>query len=192
MFANAQLLTDITEGPPTTFRGISGSVKISTMGTFQPLGVRTHLDPTGHVNILSASKCSSAGYRWAFIKGSTTDDDVIELYLPNLTMYFWHKHGLYVARMSPPPVAFVTTVESNEAQFSKREVARSAASREFQKALGCIPDAKLIENLRNGTFTNCPHLPEDVSRATKIWGPCTSGIKGRTVKAKISFINVLI
>ena len=57
-------------------------------------------------------------------------------------------------------------------------------ARRFQASLGFPPDAKLISALNAGAFLNCDILPEDIKRATTIWGPNVAALKGRTTKSK--------
>ena len=39
----------------------------------------------------------------------------------------------------------------------------------------------MIRALKAGTFLNSDVLPEDVERATHMWGPCIPSMKGRTI-----------
>jgi Reverse transcriptase (RNA-dependent DNA polymerase) len=71
-----------------------------------------------------------------------------------------------------------------ERLYTTREVKRSAIARRFQAALGFPPDAKMISATRSGTFLNSDVLPEDILRATHMWGPCLPGLKGRTTRER--------
>jgi hypothetical protein len=76
------------------------------------------------------------------------------------------------------------TTDANEAKFTKREVQRSGDARRLQASLGFPPDQKFISALRAETFLNCDILPEDVARATEIWGANTASLKGRTTRLR--------
>ena len=78
----------------------------------------------------------------------------------------------------------ITTTTDLEALYTTRQVKRSATARRFQAALGFPPDAKMIRALRAGTFMHSDILPEDVTRATHMWGPCIFALKGRTTREK--------
>ena len=78
----------------------------------------------------------------------------------------------------------LATTEANEAKFSKRVVQRSIDARRLQARLGFPPDQKFISALRAGTFLNCDILPEDVARATEIWGANAAALKGRTTRLR--------
>ena len=80
--------------------------------------------------------------------------------------------------------AYIRTTGELEALYSVREVKRSANARRFQAALGFPPDVKLIRALKSGTFLNSDVLPEDVARATHMWGPSIPAMKGRTVRSR--------
>jgi hypothetical protein len=59
----------------------------------------------------------------------------------------------------------VATVQSLEADYSKREIKAAAVARELQRALGWPSRADLITMLRAGTIVDCPVTVEDVVRA---------------------------
>ena len=129
------------------------------------------------------------------------------------TYKFQHRDGLYVTDFSVPPehryadalpqrnasahpavvcTPIVTslygktlpTTAGNEANFTKREVKRSVIARQLQASLGFPPDQKLISALRAGSFLNCDVLPEDITRASEIWGNNVASLKGRTTRER--------
>ena len=56
----------------------------------------------------------------------------------------------------------------------------------MQASLGFPPDQKFISALRAGIFFNCNMLPEDIARATAIWGANTASLKGCTTRMRPS------
>ena len=97
---------------------------------------------------------------------------------------FAHAATVRTPKISSLYTSKLTTTAENEAEFSKREVQRSMEARRFQASLGFPPDAKLISALNAGAFLNCDILPEDIKRATTIWGPNVAALKERTTKSK--------
>ena len=86
--------------------------------------------------------------------------------------------------------AYIPTTEELEALYSIREVKRSATARRFQAAPGFPPDTKMIRALKAGTFLNSDVLPEDVARATHMWGPSILAMEGRTVRGVVSWCDL--
>ena len=68
--------------------------------------------------------------------------------------------------------------------YSRRDVERAIISRRTQASLGFPSDSKFISALRAGTLLNCGVVPEDVHKATNIWGVDSASLKGRTTKSK--------
>ena len=84
------------------------------------------------------------------------------------------------ARFPPAPLVAVATVQSLEADYTKREIKGASAARELQRALGWPSRADLITALRAGTIIDCPVTVEDVVRAEAIWGESVAIAKGKT------------
>ena len=167
------------------------------------------------MSIISASDCLRQGHVWEFCHGISTEQDAFLLHTKFHTYIFRNRGGLYVADLGKPPesrfadaprsrsgyppptivrnpeitslysLELPTTSES-ESIYSKREVKRSIDARSLQASLGFPPDVKLISALRAGAFLNCDFVPEDVTRATTIWGPNVAALKGRTTREKPS------
>ena len=188
IITNKTLLSDITFVQSTTFRGLTGDMDVKEMGTLGGIG-RVYYSPYAGMSISSASECSNNGHPWEY------KDDAFHLHTPSKTYTFHRKSGLYIGDITDyQPIvhkvfasiytAYIPTTAELEALYSIREVKRSATSRRLQASLGFPPDTKLIRALRSGTFLNSDVLPEDVMRATHMWGPSIPAMKGRTVRAR--------
>ena len=210
----APALTDIETCTPTVFKGLHGSLTVTKAGKLGDIGL-VHFDNRAAMSIISASDTLRQGHTWEFQRGSNTNTDAFLVHTPKFTYRFQHRDGLYFCDLAktpeprhinailqsfqqPRPTIVMTpkvsmlyttklpTTEANEAKYSKREVARSVYARRLQAILGFPPDIKFITALKAGTFLNCDVLPEDVTRASAIWGPSIPALKGRTVRARPS------
>jgi hypothetical protein len=208
----ADVLSNIVTCTPTVFNGLHGSLTVTKTANLRDIGI-VHFDPRAGLSIISASDCLLQGHNWEFRQGSTIDQDAFLLHTDQNTYKFQHRGGLYVNDLATPPeprysdaaerrtayahsvvietssmnILYSTklaTTEANEAKFSKREVQRSIDARRLQASLGFPPDQKFISALRAGTFLNCDILPEDVTRATEIWGANAAALKGRTTRLR--------
>ena len=210
----APALNDIETCTPTIYKGLHGSLTVTKAGRLGDIGI-VHFDNRAAMSIISASDTLRQGHTWEFQRGSSTNTDAFLVHTPKFTYRFQHRDGLYFCDLAkkpeprhmnailqsfqyPRPTIVVTpkvtmlyttklpTTEANEAEYSKREVARSVYARRLQAILGFPPDIKFITALKAGTFLNCDVLPEDVTRASAIWGPSIPALKGRTVRARPS------
>jgi hypothetical protein len=84
------------------------------------------------------------------------------------------------AKFSSTSLVGVATVQSLEADYSKRKIKAAFVARELQRALGWPSRADLITALRVGTIVDCPVTVEDVVRAEAIWGEGVAISKGKT------------
>ena len=205
-------LTEIETCSPTVYTGLHGDLTVTKAGRLGDIGI-VHFDDRAAMSIISASDILKQGHMWEFKRGRSIDTDAFLVHTPKFTYRFQHRDGLYVFDLANKPelrhlnailprigsahptivltpklsilyTAKLPTTTANEAEYSKREVARSVFARRLQAILGFPPDSKLITALRAGTFLNCDVLPEDVTRATAIWGPSIPALKGRTVREK--------
>jgi hypothetical protein len=83
------------------------------------------------------------------------------------------------ARFFPTSLVAVATVQSLEADYSRREIKAASVARELQRALGWPSIADLITALRAGTVVDCPVTVEDVVCAEAIWGDGVAISKGK-------------
>jgi hypothetical protein len=200
------VLRDIGNTPPMVFKGLSGDLEVKQKGTLSGIG-RVYYDPRAIMSIISASECIRQGHEWEFHRDTAGGRDAFLLHTSTGTYRFAHRDGLYIGDLTVKesrhghnghtgthPTATIAqtlttsivytaqlpTTTEMEKLYTTREVKRSAIARRFQAALGFPPDAKMIRATRSGTFLNSDILPEDTLRATHMWGPCISGLKGRT------------
>ena len=211
--SESTLLTGKGPCAPTNYNGLNGSLIVTQAGQLADIG-RVHYDPRAGMTVISASECLKLGHSYEYRRGPTIEDDAFLLHTAQHTYVFRYREGLYVANLSnkaaprykdaPPSheghlhqhaitpqviknivyVAKLPTTDQNEQSVSQRQLERSIGARKLQASLGFPSDSKLIRALNAGTFLNCPVLPEDVTRATKIWGPNVASIQGKTNRVR--------
>lgn len=197
------VLSDIRNTQPIVFKGLSGDLEVTQKGMLKGIG-RVYYDPRAIMSIISASECIRHGHEWEFQRDIARGHDAFLLHTTTGTYRFNHRDGLYIGDLTateprygyngtrpiavtaPYPTTSIVytaqlpTTTEMERLYTTREVKRSAIARRFQAALGFPPDAKMISATRSGTFLNSDVLPENILRATHMWGPCLPGLKERT------------
>ena len=189
------------------------AIWINQVGNLRDIGI-VHLDLRAEISVISASNCLRQGHTWTYVRGKTIKHDHFLLHTAQSTYIFLYKHGLYVANMRETPApryenapdsrpfvmqnailltsptnevlygTLIPTTTNNEESISKRQLERSIMARQLQASLGFPSDRKLITALTKGSFLNCDILPEDVTRATQLWGPNIAAIQGKTNRVK--------
>ena len=82
-----------------------------------------------------------------------------------------------------------TTVEENEAMYTKREVLAAKQAKELSAQLGYPSARDLIDIINAGSIINLPITARDVERAYKIYGPDLAAVKGKTTSKKAARAN---
>ena len=176
---NKALLHSVEDSPPMSFSGIAGTLQTTTAGTIRDLGTARY-HPKSPANILSFSEMRAAGHTITFRRTNNIDTFTVAT---KTQKYLFKQRvtGLYVCDLTPINHTFIATVQDNEALHSKREVTQATAARELQERLAHPPDARLAQALSYGNIIYSKVSPADIIRAHSIYGPNTSGLKGRTV-----------
>ena len=84
--------------------------------------------------------------------------------------------------------SFLQTVEENESQFSKQDVAKAKDARELQRRLGFPGTSTLLTYLKNNMMTNSPVSSADVLRSEQIYGPLPQLLKGKFVDSNTPYV----
>jgi len=85
--------------------------------------------------------------------------------LGSLLLYVNNKSALFQSN-----VCFLSTVETNKANFRDREVKGATVARKLSRLLLHPSETKLQDILANNRITNNPVMPADGKRAEFIWG----------------------
>ena len=212
VIAEEELLSRILQCRPVTYNGLNGSMTVTQQGQLKDIGT-VHYDKRAGVSIISASECIKNGHSYEYCRGDTIDQDCFLLHTEANTYKFQYKSGLYVCDFSVPPAVrdkkvsytcspgvgdrvlptimasglyttVLPTTTSNEASVTVRQRERAVYARKVQASLGFPSDQKFITMLRAGCILNCDVLPDDVIRATALWGPNLSIIQGKTTQRR--------
>ena len=80
------------------------------------------------------------------------------------------------------PYCFLSTVKENKKYFTRNEIEGADRARDLQQHLDWPPDQYIIDQLQHNQITNCPVTPDDVKRATEIYGKAIPILKGKMVR----------
>jgi hypothetical protein len=118
---------------------------------------------------------------------------VIGTYMPDKIVKFKQfSNGLYAMdpndktsfEMKKKPYQFLTTVKDSMKFLSKRQQERAKKARELLEVMGIPTVDDLKAMIRMNLIKNNVVTTEDVTLATKTYGPDISGIKGKTTRQK--------
>jgi hypothetical protein len=74
----------------------------------------------------------------------------------------------------------ISTVSSNEAGYSRRDIDRALSSRKMRRRLYYPSDGALIRTVTKRTMLECEVTGQDVTLATKIYGQDVASLQGKT------------
>ena len=120
------------------------------------------------------------------------------------TMRFYeHSIGLYVHEVdssndisdkklikSDYLYSFLQTVETNESNFTKRQIRQAKEARILYAKIGRPSHAKYLKILNNNLIRDCKITSEDAKIALHIYGPDKATVKGKTVRRQPSRVPV--
>ena len=107
----------------------------------------------------------------------------------SLMVFKEHASGLYVLdaghKVNEPAASYtmVSTVASQKAMFSPRDVKAADDARALYRKIGRPDEAFFQTILRRGYINNCPVTPDDARRALIIYGPDIACLKGKTTRS---------
>ncbi len=191
VFNNASMLTNIRKSDHTlralTNRGHQDSDMI---GDFHNLGAVWY-NPHSIANILSLADVRKV----CRVTLDTSEEPSICVHRidGSIMKFTEHGSGLYVydsaARKHPTTTServnaytMISTVAAQELFFSKRQVTAADTARELYRKLGQPGEAEFYSILTKNLIRNCPVTPDDVRRATHIYGPDVATLKGKTTR----------
>ena len=180
-FGNRALLTDIHDVEPLDLTGVGGAIRATAQGRFEPAGIDVYYSPDMPVNMLS----------WALISDDfpiswDQKDQAISVDFGHATLTFSrNRDNVYVHDLNNPSMtlpSFPVTVEDTRQLFTRAEVAAADKARELTHHLGGPSDKDLAKMCRMGVIKNNPVSPQDVWRATKIYGRDLASVRGKTTR----------
>jgi hypothetical protein len=75
------------------------------------------------------------------------------------------------------------TVREQKAMFTQRDVKQADAARRLYRILRRPNSDEYLKHLANGSLLNCPTTADDDKRATTIYGPDVTTLKGKTTRS---------
>lgn len=182
VFSNPELLTDIHDGKAVTLSTVAGTKRLKTWGKYRPIAIL--YDPDGDINLLSQHDLErnfvSLDYLFEDRKYVCTlrgTGEVLE-FTKFQVGEFGQENKLY-AYVPEPHRLYLTLASENESKFSRDEIQRARGVRELKMRLGGASDRDLIQFLLSGVAVGCPYTPDDVRRASLIYGPDVAGLRGK-------------
>ena len=191
IFRDAELFFELGVGEPIVIDGINenGAPIYTTQWGYTTLG-SAYLAGQSVGNILSFGKVvDEAHYVWY-----ESDTDMFYVQMErNGRVYQFDRNNpanIYITSISNPTNSFgsrarvlVNTVQENMSRYTKREIARAASARDYQRKLGYTA-GQLIGLLNSGKIRNAEVTAHDVVRSIDIWGKDLGQLKGKTTAKK--------
>jgi hypothetical protein len=89
-----------------------------------------------------------------------------------------------MASVDPINSNLLNTFEENKTFYTKSQIARAQAARNFSRALGCPSDSNLRAIIRSNSVRDCPIVENDVTFNEQIFSKDVTIIKGKTTQKK--------
>ena len=192
---NEAFVTDVTH------RSLDESLRVYTngghqdyrmTGTLQVLPLEVYVNPGSMANIISLRDVFEK-YR---VTMDTKSDPSMLVHHEDGKAYRFKScgKGLFHMSLNNPdivevtnnqkvtPYSFLSTVASNKEYFTRHEIEGADRARDLQQYLDWPADQYIIEQLQHNRITNCPVTPDDVKRATAIYGKAIPILKGKLVR----------
>eukprot|EP01033_Poteriospumella_lacustris_P014441 gene14441-10319_t len=183
VFCNADLVEDIHSGPQVTVRTVAGSKKVDQWAYFGPIKVL--FDPQSGSNLVSQHDLEEVSEEIQFTPGQSWSStlkgtgDVLEFFKHEFDE-FGDPNKFYCLTPGAQVEVLHSTVAEREKNFTKSELEAARGVRQLKLRLAGASDADIIKFLRDGVALGCPFTPEDVKRASRIYGPDVGTLKGKT------------
>ena len=104
-------------------------------------------------------------------------DPVASCYACEFDEYILNLLKEHEARQS---YSLISTVSSNEAGYSNREIERAQNARKMMRRMHYPSDGGLIRTVTKGTMLECEVTGQDIMLATKIYGKDVASLQGKT------------
>lgn len=182
IFHNADLLTDVTKfSPPRTINGLGGDIKAHASGFL--LGMKVFVSPQSPANILSLARVEDC-----YSVDHDSHDGSFKVNIPAWSnpWKFTRRDDFGGLRISvkSTDLSFVTTIQGNLVNYTKKEIQQAELSRELMRRLAYPSDKQLALLINRGAIINVPVTSKDVHRATRIFGPDVASKVGKMTKRK--------
>jgi hypothetical protein len=158
-----------------TISGIGGSISTDLIGDFLNFG-EVHYSPEACTNVLSFHKISKIA---AITYNAPNDYFNVQFADREYKFHVKDGEGLYTCMFSPH-TAYINTVSSNLAPYTKREVQLAKDARTIMERLGNPSKADMIAMIQGNSISNLPITSSDVTRCFDIFGQSLAALRGKT------------
>lgn len=183
IFKSSSMVSNITRVPPSEGLIIhsNGGSQYTNQIAFHPDVGRVWFHPQAITNILSFSKYQRAGMPLHY----DHDNDHFTLTTPNgRTFYFKHMaNDLYACDLtSQDAVCLTTTVTELQRAFTPHQIADADKARSLHHMLGRPSERIFKHMIKHNLIRNTTVTCDDITRASKIYGPDLGCLKGKTTR----------
>ena len=162
------ITTDIrVTDSPVTVQGITGDkVRITTEGTIRDLSIKGYYSPLMTANIISYQKLRETH--------ALSYDEVSNVFTavpcngPTLTFHCINGH--YIMDLDTIQQAFVVSVSSKAAEYTKKQLTGARDAYEFMERMGYISYKAAAEIIRRGSMKGISFARSDLVNAQQIYG----------------------
>ena len=193
VFKDKELLTNMSDSSKyCVIQGIGGTVRTNQVGEFKPFG-KVYYSENAVANVIPLGAVENdKRYKVTYKQGvsfSVEDNESGNVLTfckrksptgSNGALYVYNA-GHLVHRQQ----VMVTTVEQQEAKYTKKEILRAKAAKELLKRLGFPSVQTLVDMISKGVLLNNEITVADVHRAVDIYGKSLGELKGKSVDRKV-------
>ena len=186
-FGNKDLLCDLQAVDAVHLHGVGGHIDANQMGTFALADIDVYYSADMPVNMLS----------WALLSDNFDIEwdqtpQRITVHFPKASLVFKRIQDVYVLDVDDykdAVVAAVATVDGNRQLYARADVEAADQARILAQRLGGASDKDLAKMCRMGVIKNNPVAPQDIHRATRIYGPDLASVRGKTTRKAPPIVN---
>ncbi len=181
LFRNQSLLSNLREADEfISLKGVNNSaprLQITEEGEFA--GIKNvYYSSNSSANILSLCLLEQH-HKINYQQGRS-----ITLCVDKHKMVFNKVDRKYIYVVNPEQDTLVSTIAENRIGYSKRDIQRAQAAKEFIAKLHHPSEQAVINSIKAGNFNNLDVTEQDVRRAFKIFGPDIYALKGKATAPK--------
>ena len=168
IFRNPAITTDIeTTSTPVTIQGITGDrVRVTQEGTIHDVGIKGYYSPNMAANIISYNKLKETHN----IHYDEARDIFTATSHTGPTLTFACINGHYVMDIHAIRQAYVVSLSSKSAKYSRKQLSAARDAYEFMQRMGYISYKAAAEIVQRGSMKEIGFVRSDLVNAQDIYG----------------------